>query len=428
MKVVGPADQPPKAANVFVMYKIIGTDGKEYGPVSADQMRRWISEGRVNAHTRAQMEGAPDWQPVSAFAEFALSLPEAPTGGPAAANPPPPQPAPTSTGSGRFKIIGSDGKEYGPVSGDQMRRWITEGRINAQTRARKEEETEWQAVAAYPEFALSLPATGTPRGGAGGGPPAFPADDGITGTPLPEDLYTRPCELSAFGAFGQGWALQTKNFGPIVGAAAVVLGISIGLGLLGAIPIIGILFSLTSMVISGPLMGGLFYLVLRVRRGEEVEIGDVFDGFRREFLQLFLVVLVQSILTALVALPGVGLALLAIFVGAKGQTPSVALGFLIAAAVLALLIPMLYLSVSWIMAPILVMDKHLEFWPAMETSRKMVGRVWLKVFVLIILAGIANIFGFIACIIGLFFTVPLGYTAMVCAYEDLFGDRPAPDA
>ena len=40
------------------MYKIIGADKKEYGPVTGDQLRHWISEGRVNSQTLARAEGA----------------------------------------------------------------------------------------------------------------------------------------------------------------------------------------------------------------------------------------------------------------------------------------------------------------------------------------------------------------------------------
>jgi len=30
---------------VLNVYKIIGADGKEYGPITAEQLRRWIAEG-----------------------------------------------------------------------------------------------------------------------------------------------------------------------------------------------------------------------------------------------------------------------------------------------------------------------------------------------------------------------------------------------
>jgi len=35
------------------MYKFIGTDQKEYGPVSSDQIQRWAGQGSVNTRTRA---------------------------------------------------------------------------------------------------------------------------------------------------------------------------------------------------------------------------------------------------------------------------------------------------------------------------------------------------------------------------------------
>jgi TM2 domain-containing membrane protein YozV len=56
------------------MYKIIGADGCEYGPVSADQIRQWIAEGRANAQTRAQGEGSADWRTLADCPEFHVAL------------------------------------------------------------------------------------------------------------------------------------------------------------------------------------------------------------------------------------------------------------------------------------------------------------------------------------------------------------------
>lgn len=53
------------------MYKIIGADGKEYGPVSADQLRQWLNEGRVNKQTRVLAEGTTDWKPLGEVSELA---------------------------------------------------------------------------------------------------------------------------------------------------------------------------------------------------------------------------------------------------------------------------------------------------------------------------------------------------------------------
>src|SRR6185312_6094597 len=53
------------------MYKIIGADGKEYGPITTEQLRRWIAEGRANAQTRTLLENGTDWQPLGTLPEFA---------------------------------------------------------------------------------------------------------------------------------------------------------------------------------------------------------------------------------------------------------------------------------------------------------------------------------------------------------------------
>lgn len=53
------------------MYKIIGTDGKQYGPVTADQLRQWLAQGRVDARTHTLAEGATEWKPLGTLPEFA---------------------------------------------------------------------------------------------------------------------------------------------------------------------------------------------------------------------------------------------------------------------------------------------------------------------------------------------------------------------
>lgn len=57
--------------NNTIMFKIIGADQKEYGPVSTAQIRQWITDGRLNGATMAQRVTGGEWQPLSAFEEFA---------------------------------------------------------------------------------------------------------------------------------------------------------------------------------------------------------------------------------------------------------------------------------------------------------------------------------------------------------------------
>ena len=56
------------------MYQIIGSDGRTYGPATAEQLREWIAEGRADAQTQVWTEGASQWRPLAEYAEFAPLL------------------------------------------------------------------------------------------------------------------------------------------------------------------------------------------------------------------------------------------------------------------------------------------------------------------------------------------------------------------
>jgi hypothetical protein len=51
-------------------YTIIGGDKKEYGPVTAAEVRQWIAEGRLDAFSQARSENDTEWRPISTFPEF----------------------------------------------------------------------------------------------------------------------------------------------------------------------------------------------------------------------------------------------------------------------------------------------------------------------------------------------------------------------
>lgn len=56
------------------MFKILGADGKEYGPVPAEELRRWISEGRAGAQTQVRADGSDHWIALQTVPEFAALL------------------------------------------------------------------------------------------------------------------------------------------------------------------------------------------------------------------------------------------------------------------------------------------------------------------------------------------------------------------
>jgi hypothetical protein len=70
------------------IYKIIGEDGKEYGPATVEQIQQWIAEGRVERRTPVFADGAKDWNFVGLLPEFAGCF-AAPAGTPPPIAPPP---------------------------------------------------------------------------------------------------------------------------------------------------------------------------------------------------------------------------------------------------------------------------------------------------------------------------------------------------
>jgi len=55
-------------------FRIIGADGRTYGPVNADTVRLWIAQGFANAHTWVPAESRGNWKQLQGFPEFADAL------------------------------------------------------------------------------------------------------------------------------------------------------------------------------------------------------------------------------------------------------------------------------------------------------------------------------------------------------------------
>ena len=197
-----------------------------------------------------------------------------------------------------YTIIGGDQKQYGPVTGDDLRQWLAEGRLNAQTLAKGEGDAEFRPLATFPEFADVF---------------AAPTAAGYAPAPAsaPADWETHDYELDIGGCVSQGWNLFKKNFGILfvvcLIAFAVEFGAMFALGLVTAplskvlmqTPIavqVGFkyLFPLVTSLVIGPLMAGLYLVYLKIIRGQEAGAGDVFAGFQKAFGQLFLGALVVA--------------------------------------------------------------------------------------------------------------------------------------
>ncbi len=329
-----------------------------------------------------------------------------------------------------YFIIGGDGKEYGPITAAELRQWFEEGRLNAQTRTRTETDTAWRPLAEFPEFADLL--TAPPSAGA---PPPASADE------VTSDDY----ELDIGNCVNRGWNLFKENLGTLWGGfllAMLVVGALAGLNGAVAAQIPKPLFNAPAFRISydigvqavmalvnGPLFGGVFYLFIRRIRGYPAAAGDVFTGFQTAFKDLFLGSFVVSFLIGLCMLPfkilyleTVQPVLEHVQRGSSSEMHQLLPALLGVLPVLGFcLIPTIYLTVNWQFTLPLIVDKRLDFWSAMKTSWKQVHRHWWLVFGLVVVIGLINVAGVLACCVGELFTAPLTIAATMYAYETLFG-------
>ena len=297
-----------------------------------------------------------------------------------------------------YSIIGGDDKEYGPVTDTDVRQWLAEGRLNAQSRAKGEGDAEFRTLATFPEFADAFATDANPA-------TIAPLKSSASGSFSQGDY-----ELDLGGCITRGWELVKNNFWPAIGISALVFLASIGInqvfGLLSSGPMNemirnqqvsarGILIVLGVTVLGAPfgtiLMAGLFKYFLKLLRNESAGIGDAFSGFGPHTGQLILLSLVQMVL--------------------------VILGYCLC------IIPGIYLSVAWYFAIPLVIDRGMNFWEAMELSRKMVNKHWFMVFACMLVFGLIGVAGIIACGIGILFTLPIGIAALMYAYETIFGNE-----
>ena len=321
-----------------------------------------------------------------------------------------------------YRIVGSDGNEYGPVSTEQLAQWIRERRVNGETRVQGEDGA-WRLLREVPELVVLLQPPVV-------APPLISAP--TEATSIPSD-FDGDYDLDIVDCLTSAWRLFQQQFSTLFGPTMMYVLISFGLGIFGALPYIGPLFSLCSMVIGGPLMAGLYVVYLRVIRGETPPLESVFDGFRKMFGHLFLGQWVAGILASLPLLAGFivlffSLGLTVIMGLVKGSVSWPAFEVLAPGLALSLLgVPFtIFLTVNWMFSLPLILDQRVGFWSAMKRSWRQVRRHWWSCLALSVVIAILNFFGMLCCLVGLLVTVPISILATMYAYETVIHGRKAP--
>jgi capsular polysaccharide biosynthesis protein/predicted Ser/Thr protein kinase len=257
----------------------------------------------------------------------------------------------------------------------------------------KEPHLRYQQVSQVKTAVETIAATPSARETGGAGAPFKSAAPPVNADALAKEILACDYSLSIRSCLQRGWALVMNNFWPTVGVTALMMALLSAVN--SAEPIFSVhrdglnaKTSLLGILLSGPLMGGLYLFFLRKIRGEPASVETAFAGFTICFVQLLLASFVSEVLLGL--------------------------GFL------CLILPGIYLLVAWLFTLPLVIDKRLEFWPAMNLSRKVVSKHWWKFLGFGIVLVLLNLAGLVVFCVGLLVTFPVSIAALMYAYEDVF--------
>jgi len=146
--------------------------------------------------------------------------------------------------------------------------------------------------------------------------------------------------------------------------------------------------SVASVVTQGPLQTGFHLYCVKKMYQKRNDIGDLFKGF-------------DYFLTSFVA--------------------ALIIGVFIFAGTLLCIIPGLVVAGMYKFTYLFILDKRMDFWPAMQASHDVVKNDYFGfTMFLLAMAGI-NILGFLCCIAGLLITIPVSIAAITIAYQEIVG-------
>jgi hypothetical protein len=222
---------------------------------------------------------------------------------------------------------------------------------------------------------------------------------------------------------------QTAQDAPLAGTGTVDMGrwLSAGWALikddLGAFAIAallsGLLSVLTCYILLGPMMCGMYMMVYRKMTYGRVEIGNLFDGFRRAgwaILASILLLAIQTVTSFVAAFPagilqGIG--------QAQHNTGLVIIAQVLS-AVLSTVIGAVVSGATFFMMPHIA-ARNVNPIDALTASFEVFRRNILMFSVAGFVFSLIGVAGLIGCVVGALITMPLMMAAEAQAYADHFG-------
>ncbi len=203
------------------------------------------------------------------------------------------------------------------------------------------------------------------------------------GVKVDSRLFDRECcTINIQSYLSQAWEMFRENIGEFIGFTLVIF----------AVWLVSAMFdagsSLLFSSVAAPFYAGYSIVAFKLMLRQPFQFSDFFRGFNY-FLPLFLASLASTLL--------------------------VSIGFVL------LLIPGIYLAIGYMFTTFLVIDYRMEFWQALETSRKIITKNWFAFFGFSFALFVINILGFLALGVGLLVTIPVTACATAIAYKEIIG-------
>jgi uncharacterized membrane protein len=152
--------------------------------------------------------------------------------------------------------------------------------------------------------------------------------------------------------------------------------------------IFGVVSGVVPVILQGAMMAGMHIVCMKKIVGARTEIGDLFKGFN-----YFVPTLVAAVLISVFA--GIGMILC--------------------------IVPGLVVLAATSFTYLLIVDRRMDFWPAMQASHEIVKKNYVGFTLFILALACINILGMLACLIGLLVTIPLQMAAITVAYREIVG-------
>ena len=185
-------------------------------------------------------------------------------------------------------------------------------------------------------------------------------------------------EINIAKWINEGWDIVFANFGEFLILSLIYV----------TLIIIASSTILIKFIFAGPLTVGIFYVIFSKMRGQPLNIGDVAKGFN-----FFVAAVLADILI----------------------TVLVGLGFVL------LIIPGIVVSALYMFTFPLILEKNMDFWQAMETSRKIVSKNIFEFSAFMLLLYILMFVGTLLLFVGFLVALPIAFAATAAAYRDIFG-------